>query len=478
MKKSLVLFIGMFLCGLVAMCVLPGYILKEADRVKITEQVLFGDKALVEGVTVQTVNDSMKHLFWNTEYVIGKEPVTKTKYEFSASRRTSGVPMLIEQSWAAQSEHNCLMLMNRLHGGWSSSSTAGINLDTKSTITDRGIAEAYKELAEETNPGEEKEKQIFLSDYMEYYPVTVSLDTVWEDDSLSEGYSEFFKIPVPESVMYTISLEKNEDGEITRVGGRECGQNIFNWNSVSARSETDCYFTFERFLQDGTTVDTGMIPGGYGIYRQPYTLKPGEIIMDASELSMVYSLEDETYPYGRIFLDVNAAGQLLIVTDTESATKLQVVDTVTMECIQKMEVPRPGESKFFELVWIDDEILLFAYSGGFFCLIDWNMERGYEHQFTMQLKEEDKIYPNYYVQYNDMDWNGKQLLYASCYNINTGNAGCDFRLLVYDATGKVYEGTYSASLLTEQEREPYSYSEYRKCQPWGEAPLQVFWPET
>lgn len=479
MKKSLILFIGMLLCGLVAVCVLPGYILKEADRVKITEQVLLGDKALVEGVTVQAVNHSMKHLLWNTEYRAGKEPVAETEFEFSASRKSSGVPRLVEQSWAAQSEHSCLMLINHIHGGWSSSSTGGIDLDTKSTIADRGMSEAYKELAEETKPGEEKEKHIFLKDYMDYYPVLVSLDTMWEDDSLSEAYSGFFKIPISETTMYTISLEKNEDGDIIRVGGEEnYGQYPFGWNSVSARSETDCYFTFNRFLHDGTMVDTGMIPGGYGIYRQPYTLEPGEIVMDASELSMVYSLEEETYPYGNMFLDVNAAGQLLIVTDTETSTKLQVVDTDSMECAQRLEISRPKGSKCFEnVVWADDEFLLLSYSGAYFCLIDWNKERGYEHQFTIQLAEEDMIYQNYYVEYNDMDWNGEQLLYASCYDYNTGGDSCDFVLSVYDATGKLFEGTYSSSLLTKQERD-FPYSINTECCPWGKIPIQVFWPES
>ena len=476
MKKSFVIFVGMLFCCLAVMCVLPGIILKEADHVIITEQVLFGDKALIEGVSVQSSYHSMEHLFWTTEYVAGKEPVTETEFEFSASRRGDGESELLEQSRITQSEHDCLMLVNRMHSGWSSSSNGGLDLE-KDSIVSRGLSEAYKELAKEVNSGEEKEKVIFLSEYMEYYPISVSLDTVWEEDGLSEGYSEFFKIPVPESAMYKISLEKNEDGDIISAGGREHGQGSFDWNSVSTRSETDCYFTFERFLADGTMADTGQISGGYGIYRQPYTLEAGEIIMDASELSMVYSLEEEIYPYGNMFLDVNAAGQLLIVTDTENATRLQVVDTENMECVQQLEIPRPGESKGFDnAVWTEDEFILLSYSGGYFMLIDWNMVRGYEHQFTVQVAEDDLLYWSRFAEYKDMDWNGKQLLYAACMERETMEQSCDFIMAVYDATGKIYEGNYYCSLLTGQDRE-YPYTLEEECCPWWEQPITVSWPE-
>ena len=56
MKKVFILFVCIFVLGLAGICVLPGYILKEAENVTLTEQVVLGDREVVEGVTVNTAN--------------------------------------------------------------------------------------------------------------------------------------------------------------------------------------------------------------------------------------------------------------------------------------------------------------------------------------------------------------------------------------------------------------------------------------
>lgn len=474
MKKAFVLFVWTFVLGLVGICILPGVILREADHVTLSEQVVLGDKAIVEGITVKTVNDSMRHLLWNTELVAGKEPVTE--FEFSAKRRTP-IAMLRNQAWMAQSEYSCFTLGNPMFGGWSSSSSGSLNLEG-GIIENSGLVEAYKELDAETAPGEEKTKQIFLSEYIEYIPIAVSVHGVMENEELSEAYAEYFRIPVPKDVMYTISITKNNRGGITRMQGSPGDQKMFTWRSVSARSEEACYFTFYPYTQDGNRIDTGLIPGGFGVYRQPYAVGAEGVYMNPEELSMVYSLEEENYPQGSVFLDVNAAGQLLIMTDAEDFTKLQVVDLETYEKIQQIEVPRPAGNVCFEsVVRVKDNFLLLSYRGGHYTLIDWNTERGYEHRFTIQVPEDDPLYRSSYMDQNDMDWNGTQLLYVTCTDPEEWRGTCDFVLAVYDAAGKVYQGEYKSSLLTEHERIAFRYWGTNECEPWEEIPIAVSWPE-
>ena len=472
MKKAFILFVCIFVLGLAGICVLPGYILKEAENVTLSEQVVLGDREIVEGVTVNTANDSMRHLLWTTELVAGKEP--KTEFEFSARERRPAAK-LAGQAWMEQNEYSCFSLHNRMSGGWSSSSTGGVNLEG-GLIDESGLVEAYKQLATETAPGEELSKQVFLSQYMEYFPVTVTMDGWQKSEELSESYSDFFKIPVPQNSTYTISLRKNNAGQITQVKGRPGEQNIFNWRTVCTRSKSDCYFTFYRYSADGTRMNTELIPGGFGVYKQPYALGAEGVYMNPEELSMVYSLEEETYPYGNMFLDINAAGQLLIITDTENSTKLQVVDVTTMEQIRQMEFPRPeGATRFESVVRVKDDFLLLSYRDGYFALIDWNEEQGYQHQFTMQVTDDDPLYWSAYIQENDMDWNGTQLLYVSCTDRQTMQGSCDFTLSVYDASGKIYHGEYKSSLITEQERELLYGG--TSIEPWSELPIAVSWPQ-
>ncbi len=473
MKKAFVLFIGIFLLGLAGICVLPGYILKEAENVILEEQVVLGDREVVEGVTVNTANHSMRHLFWYTELVAGKEQ--ETEFEFSARERRP-VAKLAGQAWMDQSKYSCISLNNRLGGGWHVGSTGNLALDG-SNIGTRRLEKAFQELAEATAPGEEKSRQIFLDNYMEYFPVVVNLEQVWEEEDLSEAYSNFFKIPVPKSAAYTITLERDKRGNVVGIGGNDQGNNIFSWRTVSTRSETDCYFTFYRYSADGTRMNTELIPGGFGVYKQPYVIGAEGVYMNPEELSMVYSLEEENYPHGSMFLDVNEAGQLLIVTDTETATKLQVVDLSNFEKLQQIEVLRPEWQGCFErVVHVKDDFLLLSYGDGYFALIDWTKERGYQHQFTMQVSEGDPLYWSNYVEQNDMDWNGRQLVYVSCTDRTDMQGSCDFTLSVYDASGKVYQGEYKSSLLTEQERQPYSYFRNKECQPWQEGGITVTWP--
>ncbi|MBP3594501.1 MAG: hypothetical protein J6J44_08235 [Lachnospiraceae bacterium] len=472
MKKAFILFVCIFVLGLAGICVLPGYILKEAENVTLSEQVVLGDREIVEGVTVNTANDSMRHLLWTTELVAGKEP--ETEFEFSARERRPAA-RLAGQAWLEQSKYSCISLKNRLGGGWHVGSTGNLALDG-SNIGTRGLEQAFQELAEATAPGEEKSRQIFLDNYMEYFPVVVSLEQVWEEEDLSEAYSEFFKIPVPKSAAYTITLKKDKRGNIVGIGGNDGGNNIFSWRTVCTRSKSDCYFTFYRYSADGTRMNTELIPGGFGVYKQPYALGAEGVYMNPEELSMVYSLEEETYPYGNMFLDINAAGQLLIITDTENSTKLQVVDVTTMEQIRQMEFPRPeGATRFESVVRVKDDFLLLSYRDGYFALIDWNEEQGYQHQFTMQVTDDDPLYWSAYIQENDMDWNGTQLLYVSCTDRQTMQGSCDFTLSVYDASGKIYHGEYKSSLITEQERELLYGG--TSIEPWSELPIAVSWPQ-
>ena len=471
MKKVFILFVCIFVLGLAGICVLPGYILKEAENVTLSEQVVLGDREVVEGVTVNTANDSMRHLLWTTELVAGKEP--ETEFEFSARERRPAAK-LAGQAWLDQSKYSCISLNNRLDGGWHVGSTGNLALDG-SNIGTRGLEQAFQELAEATAPGEEQSRQIFLDNYMEYFPVVVSLEQVWEEEDLSEAYSEFFKIPVPKSAAYTITLEKDKRGNIVGIGGNDQGNNIFSWRTVSTRSKTDCYFTFYRYSADGTRMNTELIPGGFGVYKQPYALGAEGVYMNPEELSMVYSLEEENYPQGNIFLDVNAAGQLLIITDTKNFIKLQVVDLTTYEKIQQVEFPRPaGDVRFESVVRVKDDFLLLSYGDGYFVLIDWNSERGYQHQLTMQVTDDDPLYWSAYIQENDMDWNGTQLLYVSCTDRQTMQGSCDFTLSVYDASGKIYHGEYKSSLITEQERELLYGG--TSIEPWSEHPITVSWP--
>ena len=97
-------------------------------------------------------------------------------------------------------------------------------------------------------------------------------------------------------------------------------------------------------------------------------------------------------------------------------------------------------------------------------------------QLLIDLEPDDPFYYHAYLNENDMEWNGEQLVFA-CYSENR----CNLELAVYDKTGKIYHGRYYSSLLTKQEYAERALGEknnwYYECEPRTNVCLDVEWPE-
>ena len=489
MKKAFAAFVVLVVLGVAALCIFPGYVTKEADRITFTEQVIFGDPAVIEGVTVDTHYEYDRRVFWDTTYVAGATPETKTEYSYQklGSAAYSGR----SSSWYEERGMECLRFSSGLSGGWGVSSTGGMTVDGNANIERRELTAAFEALAEETKPGEEKSKIITLRDYFAYWPIHVmandfrTYEAHYDLDELGEAYAEYFKIPVPEGTMYEIKLEKNSHGEIVSMGGSAVEHDLFQWKSSSACTETDFYFSFLLPYGEDDASDTEL----YGIYRQPYVITDEkELEVNPKELELVYIMTEDFYSGGELLMDINAANQLLLLTDNEERTCFQVLDLETFEQVQYGEFPHAeAESRFLLAIRATDEFLVLLYGKNYMTVMDWQEERGYAYQFSIPLSEENLLWNYDYENLNDFDWNGEQLIFAShSKNEELSVANSNFELTVYDKTGQIYHGKYANSLLTPQEYEEKDvwgkYTErYREwnsyeCTPRSNVPLVVTWP--
>ena len=87
MKKSFVLFLAILVLGAIVVYFGQSNLLAEKDNVKITETILYGDKSMVEGVTVELHNHYETQVFWDTTYVLGEEPKADTEYTFHQAKQ-------------------------------------------------------------------------------------------------------------------------------------------------------------------------------------------------------------------------------------------------------------------------------------------------------------------------------------------------------------------------------------------------------
>lgn len=489
LKKTAAIWIGSVLVALAVLFFLPCYIKQEAEQVKLEEEILLGDASMVEGVRISGKYHYEGRLFWDTEYLAGVEPVVNTEHYFSDKvEKTSVFGNRAGVYWYETGGYRMFSFGGGVHGGWSISSSGRLSVNS-ANVTNRKLLDAYEALEQETPAGEKKSRQIFLKDYMDYFPVTIRPEESWieglkyDAETWEAAYQEFFKIPVPEDAEYVITVGKNEDGEINYLAGGDGAQPKFSWRLVSAATANEVYFTFDRYSGDGTKMDTSLIPGGFGIYRQPYTIEDGELILKTEELSMVYSLEEENYPYGSVFLHVNEENQLLILIDNEEYTGLQVVDLENMELIQQVEITRPeGSTRFALVARTGENFVLLQYDNGYFALVDRTDERGYAQQFLIRLEEDDPMQYHSYVNENAMDWNGERLVYA-CYSKNefSMSSNCNLELTVYDESGKIFHGRYKNSLMAEAEYVRRGISGENnnwnmRCEPRTDVCLEVDWP--
>ena len=157
MKKviAIVLLLSVLSCGV--FCMISADVLSERSNVTIKENVIYGDSSYAEGATVFTRAEYDYHLFWNTIYRVGKTPTCETEYEFSAKKQYGN----------SDRRHNGVILELDIK--------YGVNLAVPAE-EQSGISKAFRELYDETEPGEEKKRLIRLQDYYTYYPIRVSMD--------------------------------------------------------------------------------------------------------------------------------------------------------------------------------------------------------------------------------------------------------------------------------------------------------------
>lgn len=491
MKKSYVLLLVLIVLISGTACIAQNMLLKEKDQVHYTEQVIYGDKSVVEGVTVDMYNDYQRHLFWHTTYEEGVEPKEKTDYEFYSSKQ-----------YEANGYYNgdFTIYMNN----------SGLSLhDFKDeTYKFEGIELAWKELYDATEPGEEKQMDIKLKDYQEFYDfgIEISLpqkagsdykeysdvsfhlamesDMVEEIEALEKSGQQkeklarmkkqledlqnlkaFFKIPVIEEEVYALAMAKDEFGGVIGMsesgasGGSATGDIDFidktNWEDYdafrldlrAAFSDEACYLAFDAHTQKGNRVDISQIAGGYGIYRFTYDSKNGTI--DSENLEMVFALEPNI-----LFWDIamDASGKnILLTTEERGRIYVSVIDEKTMTLKNKFDVG-PVET-YFEFWTFEDYMVTYSDT-----LTVYSIDEAgrYTKEWAVDVKEiEEKIaiyenagtVPNYN---SGMDWDGEKLVIGNPIYVENLGQTSNFFLAAIDETGLIYCGLYESSLMTNE----------------------------
>ncbi|MBQ6844344.1 MAG: hypothetical protein IJO60_06895 [Agathobacter sp.] len=523
MKKSFVLFIMLLVLGVAVVSFGKTSILAEKDNVKITENVLYGDKSMVEGVTLELHNHYENQIFWDTTYVLGEEPKVETEYTFYQTRQND-----YDHRWYGNIYFN-----DDMHSiGW----------DEDTMKAPQGLEVAVQELKDSIGPSESGTKTVFLKDYIDYYSFSVSFRTPYDDESnekrfhyeldarrlryelpLAEesvgknyGYSEgaveqfrkelkwietfheFFKIPVLENEVYMISMKKDENenvigwGMSSKNGGMGSGESDvpeftdtedyddFSLNTYYFVGDGDVYLTFHTHSYNQAVVDTSLIPGGYGIYHFPYDLEKEEIYPE--QLQMVYALDPNL---DVVDLTRDARGEnLLLFTIEDTELYMSIIDIETMTLVNKFNISESREDVWGIDYYVTEEeyMVVLTYRDVIVFSIDENGTYTKEFEASREplnafMPKEDENY-NEFLQYNTVyDWNGEELIFANnMYNVN-GYDGTNFYVGMMDTNGLQYFAIYETSLQSEVSKDENGYDAYTYAhvRPVDYDPIVVNW---
>lgn len=449
MRRATIVALLLLVLSVGGVCFAASGVYEAHDQVVLTENIIYGDQAAANGLTVDLSATYNNHLFWDTVYTMGAKTQTRTAYSFSASEVSETQPETYSGIWM------------------SSIPEVPWDLNTESEL---GLA--YLELYNSLEPGEEKSAVVYLKDYMDYYPISVSLDLPGAHDSLdgsevpdwvpdpgTPSYAlfkirDYFKIPVLEEEYYEIFVKKYEADNMNADSGTNAtGSDHFNMTTFSALTDDACYFTFNAHSQEGKLMDVSELPDGYGIYRLPYEEdrhdQSGQKVysVDADALEMVYPLDPEITP---VCLCVNPEQTKLLLHAVENGKYiLTVIDLDTMTTLQKLEIAEWPEEQGW---W------LYSGDGCMAVLLSWEQQKlavitetdggNYELWYMGDAWPDGLSFPFRWGE-TTLAFDGERLAVVGQPLDEYGryyDDGCNFSLAVYEPSGLAYYGEYWNSL--------------------------------
>lgn len=433
MRKSFILTLALVVLAVCGLGMGAGMIGATADDVVITEQVVAGDPAAAEGVRVQMRADCTSHLHWDTHYAVGAPDGTYTDFTFSRQGIQTNEEAYgnIEFYWIGNSSYSGAYDLSGEDG--EENAPFGVKL--------------FRAVAENTAPGSMHTEVLYVRDYYEYFPLDVhcyfsgTMSNATEK-KIADAMKAFFRIPVPEDCRVNVTVKKETDGSIYEMSMENFEDTGLSLWTSSAVLNGVCYFTVNMAGDNGGSVDTRDIPGGPGVYCLTYgTEDIGlETAFPLDPAAMVYDLH----------LSADAR-RLLLTTVEDNTYYLTVIDLQTMTELQKLPVLADAESNGYWCAHYEDDFFAMQfYSEPLqqFVVISTPETGDYAIALQGSIDANDGVW-NEYQPSVAMDFDGETLVIAApwLYGIERDYQTKGFALSVYDASGLLYAGNYSNSLM-------------------------------
>lgn len=273
------------------------------EEIYVMEEILSGDPAAAEGITLEIASHWDRRLLWNTSYTVGSGKEAQTSFHFSP----------LQVYWDYKNPKNAnLWLFNRDH------------FTVENVSTWRGeYSEIIRELEEEQiPPGTGYTETVRIGDYYEYYPLTMDIEnvSVYYGDVFNNGFysdflTEFFHISTGEDRI-ELTLERKTDGTLSAVIGQrqsaDSGDIRIELTGASAFAENGFYYSYTCENLSGEILDRGQETG---IFFFPYRMEKNIIHIELEQVRKVQEQPEGWNPVQMLldeekgYLYLTAAGE-------------------------------------------------------------------------------------------------------------------------------------------------------------------------
>ena len=437
------------------------------DKVKIYENTRLGNPIAADGLSISLINTLNDHLFWTISGTSKKGKLDiETKYEFSRTQKIVSE----ENSYCGIKYNNAL------------DPVKGFTKREISSLS--GISLAYRELYDETPPGQSEQKEILLKDYFDYYPLEAKFDFPEDSFSIDTSYSytgeDFyftgsedekkifnsnFKIPVLGDEKLIISLEKNRDGYVEHSGWSSAGTDSYNPVTITALTEDKCFFSLSMRSAEEKLVDYSQIKYGCGIYSFNYTMPALSSIgrhiplIDPSSFCNAFPLAPETRV---ICMDTDKDNRwLYLLTEERARYIFYIIDLTDMTSFERFELSDAHQDGLYSCKIYDEESFITVMLNGTDKIAVISRCKG-NGNTSFKLEFVSDFFPEAYAEY-DADYadlgiedeninaafafDGKRLAVAFAYDYYySPKESSGYILLIITKDGPQYIGDYKTSL--------------------------------
>lgn len=475
MKRTLIFLLVLLLAAAGLLTAGAGYLTSTEDDITLTHNLIAGDPAAAEGVTLTLpAGDQQAQTCWETTVALGTEMLSpETAFTFYPGGK----------DWEGSIQPGAEIYT----GSFSYGISASGSIDFADYLGE-GEDPSYRhdatlmvlpavDVAERTENGETRTETLRLADYYDYYPMTVELylpdqegrSHVYATWAECQALTDYFGLRVPEDLMVEVSVTKDELGQVYNVETNDADNQRFWFDCQTVVVEDGVCLAIAVMSEDmDVSKDLVACRDGFGLYFIPFSeelktdYEQGDPVFNLENIRMFCPLAQGSSP---LLLNREAEGQVLLYAREDGALKLSVFDTDTWQCVQWETIFPLGEEDAYSLLGSGDGFMVMSGPDNMFRVVE-----EADGVYTPALSGVQDMGEGYVDEwwYNvECAYDGERLVISGI----TGNGNCSLWVQVYDETGLTYGARIDHSLDRE---DVWNFYEYRTDAVTEQYPIITF----